>query len=260
MPSMKIVTWNVNSLRARVDRAAAWLDLHEPDVVALQETKVVDEEFPRDLFTSRGYELETFGQPTYNGVAIAARQPIEDVTRGFPGDGPDDEKRLIAATVGGFRLIDVYVVNGKEVGTPHFEKKLAWLDALIPFMEAELARDLPTVLLGDFNIAPADIDIWDADRFRDQVLCSPPERERYARLLDLGLEDLFRRFHEEAGLYSWWDYRQLAFQKRRGWRIDLLLTNPAATALAEDCFVDKDERRGSKPSDHAPVFGVFRAP
>lgn len=251
---MKIVSWNVNSIRARLERAVAWVRREAPDVLALQEVKVVDADFPREPFEELGYHVETFGQKTYNGVALLTREPVGDVVRGLPGDAADAEKRLIAGTVGGVRVVNVYVPNGREADTPPFEAKLAWLGRLHDLLADTVAADTPLLLLGDFNIAPDERDVHDVEAWRGKVHFHPREHEALARLQALGLEDLFRVHHDEAGRYSWWDYRQLAFPRNAGLRIDLILGTAAARRRAVACDIDRDERKGSKPSDHAPVW------
>lgn len=254
---MKITTWNVNSIRSRLERALAWLDRREPDVVALQETKVVDEVFPREPFEERGYHVETFGQKTYNGVALLSKHPLQDVVRGF-GDDPDEERRLIAATVEGVKVVDVYVPNGKEVESPKFPFKLGWLDRLSAFLADYASSDEPLLLLGDFNIAPEDRDVHDPDAWRGKVLFHPKEHEALAKIQDtLGLTDLFRQHEDGDGLFTWWDYRQLGFPRNAGLRIDLLLGTASLAGRCEAVLIERDERKGKKPSDHAPVTGYF---
>jgi exodeoxyribonuclease-3 len=252
---MKIVTWNVNSVRAREERVGAWLDRQEPDVLCLQETKVQDELFPREVFETRGYALELYGQKTYNGVAIASRRPLEDVRRGLSGEDEPTQRRLIEATVDGIRVINVYVPNGSEVGSEKFVYKLAWLERLRVHLGTahDPERD-PVLVLGDFNIAPEDRDVYDPDALRGKVLFHEDEHARLAELTSWGLTDVFRRFHEEDGLYSWWDYRAAMFRRGLGFRIDLLL---ATGPLVERCTaseIDREERKGNRPSDHAPVL------
>jgi exodeoxyribonuclease-3 len=251
---MKIVTWNVNSIRARLERATSWVKRHAPDVLALQEVKVVDADFPREPFEALGYHVETFGQKTYNGVALLTREPPQDVVRGFPDDAAEAERRLIAATVRGVRIVNVYVPNGREVDTPPFEGKLAWLARLRSFLDSTASSGSPLVVLGDFNIAPEDRDVHDPDAWRGQVHFHPREHAALAHIQAFGLVDLFRVHHAEAGRFSWWDYRRLAFPRNAGLRIDLILGTEKARARAVACDIDRDERKGAKPSDHAPVW------
>ncbi len=258
---MKVVTWNVNSIRTRLERAEAWLRAHEPDVLCLQEIKVVDEDFPRGVFEDLGYHVETWGQKTYNGVAILSRSPIEDVHRGLPHDGDDAQARLIAGTVDGVRIICVYVPNGKNVTSWHFAYKLDWLARLEELLTTACDKDQPLILLGDFNIAPDDRDVYDPDAWAGRVHFHPVEHAALARLTGWGLHDVFRKHHEQAGAYSWWDYRGGAFPRDRGLRIDLVLATRAMLERSKGCEIDREERKEakgqSKPSDHAPVVATF---
>ena len=255
---MKVVTFNVNSLRARAERFVLWLESRQPDVVCLQETKSKDDQFPQDLFSDRGYTVAFHGQPTYNGVAMAVREGLsmDDVMKGLPGDPDDDQARLIAATVEGLRIINVYVPNGGEVDGPRYPYKLRWLDRLRELLDQEADPSDDLVICGDFNIAIDDRDIWDADRFRDQILCSDKERAALRNLMDFGLSDLHRKFTEEV-VFTWWDYRALGFPKNKGWRIDLFLGTESAAERCSAVLVDREERKGKKPSDHAPVMANF---
>lgn len=254
---MKIATWNVNSIRSRQERAVAWLEAHRPDVLCLQEIKVVDEIFPADTFEALGYHCAVFGQKTYNGVALLSREPAADVVRGFPGDGPDAQSRLIAGTFSGVRVVNVYVPNGQSVESEKFPYKLGWLERLHETVVEAHAPEDPLLILGDFNIAPDERDLYDPEAFRGQVHFHPREHEALGRLTAWGLHDLFREHHEEAGLYSWWDYRQLGFPKNRGLRIDLVLGTQPMLERCTACDIDRQERKGKKPSDHAPVVAVF---
>ena len=251
---MKIATWNVNSIRTRLERAVAWLELRQPDVVCLQEIKCLDEQFPREPFEAAGYRVETHGQKTYNGVALLSREPAGDVVRGLPDEGDDAQARLIAGTFDGLRVINVYVPNGSSPESDKFAYKLAWLAQLEEMVARAHGPDDPVLLLGDFNIAPDDRDVYDPDAFRGQVHFHPKEHEALEGLTELGFSDLFRKFHEEAGLYSWWDYRQLGFPMNKGLRIDLMLGTQPVLDRCSDCFIDREERKGKKPSDHAPVI------
>ena len=251
---MKIATWNVNSIRTRLERALAWLERHRPDVLCVQEIKCRDEDFPREPFESMGYHVETHGQKTYNGVALLSRKPAEDVVRGLPADGADAQARLIGATFDGVRVIDVYVPNGSSVESDKFPYKLAWLEQLYEMIAGAHGPDDPVLVLGDFNIAPDERDLYDPASFRGKVHFHPKEHAALARLTDWGLADLFRKHHEEAGFYSWWDYRQLGFPMNKGLRIDLMLGTAPVFDRCTDCEIDRDERKGKKPSDHAPVI------
>jgi len=255
---VRIVTWNVNSVRSRKDRVVAWLERHGPEVVCLQETKTVDETFPAAAFADLGYQMALFGQKTYNGVAILARSPLTGVRRGLPGDGPEDQKRILAATVDGVTVINVYVPNGSEVGSEKFAYKLAWLDRLRRYLEDEFDPASPLVLCGDFNIAPADRDVHDPEEWRGKVLFHPDEHAALDRLRRWGLRDAFRLHHEEGGHYSWWDYRAAAFRRDRGLLIDHLLVTESLAARCTGVVIDREERGGEKPSDHAPVTATFR--
>lgn len=255
---MKIVSWNVNSVRSRLERITGYLDRASPDVLCMQETKVVDESFPREAFTSRGYTLEVFGQKTYNGVALASRLPLEKVVRGFPGDGEDAACRLIGADVGGLRLLNLYVPNGQAPGTDKYAHKLDWLKRLKRMLEDSYSRDEPVLLVGDFNIAPEEEDVYDPEALRGKIHFSDPEREALQDLMSWGLVDLFREFVQEGGYYTWWDYRALSFPRDKGLRIDLFLATPAARELCTGMSIHRDERKGTKPSDHVPVEGAFK--
>lgn len=249
---MKIVTWNINSLRAREDLVLDWMEAHGPDIVCLQETKVTDQEFPEDAFGDLDYDVVYFGQQTYNGVAIAAREELRDVVRGFPGAGEADDKRLIAATVAGLRIVNIYLPNGQAYGSDKYRFKLDWMDQLQTFLEQARPTD-PLVLLGDFNIAPRDVDVHDAYGTGEQLFISQAERERFERLLDWGLSDALLAFDAEPGRYTWWDYRGGAFDMNQGMRIDHLLVTAPVMARARAVWVDREARAADGPSDHAPV-------
>ncbi len=255
---MRIITWNVNSVRVRLERLLAVLERHEPDAVCLQELKCQDDAFPHEAIRDAGYHAAVWGQKTYNGVAILAREPLENVARSFAGDPVPEQSRVLSADVGGLRLVNLYVVNGKEVGTEHYDIKLAWLDALFAWLDEAHAPDQPLVLTGDFNIAPEARDVWDPKRYAGRVHFSLPERKRLNRMLDWGLCDILRLHTEEAGLYSWWDYRHGAFPRGRGLRLDLFLCTEPVARRSVSVTVDAEERRQKsgpgKPSDHAPVI------
>jgi len=250
---MKIATWNVNSIRARQERVFAWLDEHAPEVLCLQETKVVDEAFPFAELEEHGYRAVAHGQKTYNGVAILSRLPVADEARGMGDEVPDDQARLVAATVAGVRVISAYVPNGKEVGHDKYVYKLAWLERLISYLDRTCAPSSPVVLCGDFNVAPDDRDVWDPAAWEGQILCSDAERSALQKVVDWGFTDAFRLHHEERGLYSWWDYRQLAFPKGRGMRIDFAFITKPLVERCTDAVIDREARKGKQPSDHAPV-------
>jgi exodeoxyribonuclease-3 len=257
---MKLVTWNVNSIRQRLPRLLGVLARHEPDVVCLQETKVTDEDFPSGELEAAGYRSVAYGQKAHNGVAILAREPLTDVRLGFRGDPVPQEARVLAATVGDLRIVDVYVVNGKSIDDPAYEVKLSWFDALLEHLVANQDPSAPLIVTGDFNVAPADLDVHDARLWAGKNLASEPERQRIRALQAWGLGDLGRAFagSDEPGPFSYWDYRMGAFHRGWGLRIDLVFaTAPVAERLVS-VVVDRDERKPTsgegKPSDHAPVI------
>ena len=251
---MQIATWNVNSVRARLPRILPWLEEHGPDVLCLQETKVIDELFPTEPFEDLGYQIACHGQKTYNGVAILSRRGLEDVTRGMPGDGEGEEARVIAATVDDVMLLNLYVVNGREVGCDKYAHKLAWLERVRAYMAERFPAGEKVVVTGDFNITFDDRDVYDQEAWRDRILCSTPEREALGRIMDLGYTDAFRRFHEEGGLYTWWDFRTRGYQRGQGLRIDHFLLSTEALEVCTGVEVELGAREGAKPSDHAPVI------
>lgn len=250
---MRIASWNVNSIRARYDLLVAWLEEHRPDVLCLQETKVSDSEFPTETFQRQGYEIARTGQRTYNGVAIVSRLPLSDVTVGLADAGPDDDKRLIAATVAGVRVMCVYVPNGKNVDSPAYVEKLAWLRRLRETLERTVDPEREFLLCGDFNVAREERDVFDPERFRGQLLFSEPEREALEQVLSYGLSDSFRKFEQDAGHFSWWDYRAGAFARNRGARIDYAFVNEPLSKRLTRVWMDKAARAKEKPSDHVPV-------
>lgn len=259
---MKIITWNVNSLRVRLPRVLALLRRHEPDLVCLQETKVVDADFPRAELEAAGYRPETFGQKTYNGVALLARAPLQNLQRGYPGDPLPEQARVIGADCGGVRVLNLYVVNGEAVDSPKYAGKLAWLDALTRWLAASHRPEQPLLLLGDFNVAPEERDVHDPERWRGKVLFSDPERARIRSLLGWGLQDLLRLHTQEGGLYTWWDYRMGAFHRGWGLRIDLALASAPVAQRSLAVTIDREERKSSSgegnPSDHAPLIVELR--
>lgn len=249
---MKIASWNVNSLRVRLPQVLQWLETEGVDVLAIQETKLVDEKFPVTELQEAGYEVVFHGQPTYNGVAIVSRVAPSNVVKGMAGF-QDDQARVIAATVDGVRILNLYVPNGQEVGSDKYGYKLRWLDHLAGVVEAELKAHPRLVVLGDFNIAPANADVCDPEAWRGKVLFSEPERAALEKLLDLGLADSFRLFPQEDGVFSWWDYRAAGFRRNLGLRIDLILVSQALLPLCENSIVDRVPRAWERPSDHAPA-------
>lgn len=251
---MKIATWNVNSVKARRERLLAFLQREAPDVVCLQELKAVDSQFPRDDVQQAGYHVAVYGEKTYNGVAILSRTPMEDIQLGLRDAVNDPQARLISARVQGMRILSVYVPNGGEPSSEKYSYKLQWLTRLRQRVSALLASEPDLVLCGDLNIAPDDRDVAKPEQWNQTVLCLPEVRAEFRQLLLLGLEDVFRKHHEGGGLYSWWDYRMLGFAKDNGLRIDHILASPRLAALSTGARVDRDERKGKRPSDHAPVL------
>jgi exodeoxyribonuclease-3 len=252
---VRIATWNVNSLKARMERVEEWLGDARPDVLCMQETKLADGAFPALAFQALGYETAHHGEGRWNGVAILSRVGIDEVVHGFDDDDePDPEARLLWATCGGVRVASVYVPNGRALDHEHYQYKLAWLGRLRANLDRAHDPGEPLLVAGDFNIAPTDADVWDPAAFVDQTHTSAPERQALGALLDWGLSDVFRLLHQEDGLYSWWDYRAGNFHKKKGMRIDLLLgTRPVADATTFT-LIDRQARKGSSPSDHAPVL------
>jgi exodeoxyribonuclease-3 len=257
MPSWSIATWNVNSIRTRLEHVLAWTEENTPDVLCLQETKATDDQFPLEPLAERGWHVAHAGQKSYNGVALLSRRPLEDVQAGFPGDPDPSKARVLSGTLGDTRIITVYVPNGSEVDSPSYEYKLAWLEALQRWFAGESDPGRPLVILGDFNIAPDHRDVYDPERFEGRILCSDAERAALAGLLDWGLEDLFRRYQEAGGHYSWWDYRAGRFRRNLGLRIDLILATAPLAGRATDCRIDRGPRGLERPSDHTPVVATF---
>jgi exodeoxyribonuclease-3 len=258
MRRVKIATWNVNSVIARQPLVIKWLEKERPDVLCLQETKCTNEKFPREEFERLGYAIETHGQPTYNGVAIIARHPCEDVQRGFPGEGEGAHARLIAATVKGVRVVNVYVPNGQSVGSEKFKFKLEWLSNLREYLDEHCWTDDRVLICGDFNVAPEDRDVHDPDLWRGRILFSKPEKDAIDNVKEWGFTDAFRLHEERAGFYSWWDYRAGGFRRNEGLRIDHVWVSEP---LAEDCvrsWIDKEPRGWERPSDHTPVVAEFK--
>ena len=253
---IEIATWNVNSLNVRLPQVLDWLRDQQPDILALQETKLTDPGFPTLDIAEVGYRAVFAGQKTYNGVAILSRLPACEIVTDLPGLD-DPQRRVLGATIGNIRVLNLYVPNGQAVGSDKYAYKLAWLDRLAVFLETELARYPRFVMLGDFNIAPDDRDVHDPAAWAGQVLCSEPERTAFRRLLDLGLQDTFRQFSQEDRTFSWWDYRAAAFRRNLGLRIDHILASPALAAVCTACRVDKAPRSWDRPSDHAPVVAEF---
>lgn len=253
---MKIASWNVNSLKVRLPQVLEWLKLAQPEVLALQETKLTDENFPADAINDAGYKAVYSGQKTYNGVAVLARQMPKDVVTDIP-KLDDPQRRILAATVGSIRVLNLYVVNGQEVGSEKFEYKLRWLTAVKQYIMHQLKQFSHLVVLGDFNIAPEDRDVHDPELWREKILCSSAERGLLNEIIVLGLEDSLRRFEQEGGHYSWWDYRAAGFRRNLGLRIDLILASEALMKHGVAAGIDRTTRGWERPSDHAPVWAEF---
>lgn len=251
-----IATWNVNSLRVRLPQLAEWLAANPVHTIALQETKLEDAAFPHAEIEALGYHVAASGQRTYNGVAILARAPLHDVQTGIPGFD-DPQRRVLAATIDGVRVVNLYVPNGQSVGSEKYAYKLRWLAALRDWLREELARHPRLIALGDFNIAPEDRDVHDPAAWAGSVHVSEPERAALRELLALGLADSFRLFEQPPGTYSWWDYRQGAFRRNNGLRIDLLLVSDALAKACSQSVIDREPRRAERPSDHAPAIASF---
>lgn len=251
---MIVATWNVNSLTARWPRVAAWLGEVAPDVCLIQETKQTDAKFPAAALAELGYESAHYGQGQWNGVAILSRVGLEDVTRGFGDDDP--EARLVGALCGGVQFYSCYVPNGRALDDPHYTYKLAWLAKLATLLEGR-DRSRHVVVGGDFNVAPSDLDVWDPSALEGMTHVSEPERAALRALEATGVQDVTRRLHPGEQIFSWWDYRNGAFHRGWGLRIDLLLVDEALADLARASYVDRDARKGEKPSDHAPVVADF---
>ncbi|WP_410497811.1 exodeoxyribonuclease III [Chitinibacter sp. S2-10] len=254
---MKIATWNVNSLKVRLPQVLDWM-AGNPDVTALclQETKMDDPVFPQAEIEAAGFHVAFAGQKTYNGVAIIARAPIDEVVINIPGFD-DAQKRVITATVNGVRLVGAYIPNGQDLESDKYQYKLAWLDALIGWLEQEMQSHPQLALLGDYNIAPQDCDVHDIKKWEGGVLVSEPERQAFARLQALGLVDAFRQFEQPEKSFSWWDYRGFSFKKNAGLRIDHILLSPALAARCSACVIDVEPRKNERPSDHTPVIATL---
>ncbi len=258
LPPVLIATWNVNSLNARMPRVEEWITEMRPDVLCLQETKMSDAQFPGMDFQRLGYDSVHHGQGRWNGVAILSRVGIDDVVAGFDdGEAPDPDARMLWATCGGVRVVSLYVPNGREVGADHYLYKLSWLGRLRAHLDAHHSPEERLVLLGDWNIAPTDQDVWSAAAFEGSTHVTPEERDALAGVVEWGLVDTLRERYPEDGIYSYWDYRNGDFHKRRGMRIDYLLSSRSLAERAAVDLIDRNARKGSKPSDHAPVLAVY---
>lgn len=253
---MKLATWNVNSLGVRLPHVIEWIGNESPDILVMQEIKQLTEAFPAAAFSELGYHTVANGQKTYNGVAIACREPATDPVVELP-NFEDPQRRVLAASIGGVRVINLYVPNGSSVGSEKYEYKLAWLAALRDYLAVELKQNDKLVVLGDFNIAPEDRDVYDPVKWGDEILCSPAERQALRKLLELGLADVYRQFDQPAASFSWWDYRQAGFRRNAGLRIDLILAGKSMARACTGSRIDKEPRTWERPSDHAPVMAEF---
>ncbi len=254
---MKIATWNVNSITARLPLVLQWLEAAQPDVLCLQEIKIIDAKFPHEPFVQLGYSVETFGQPTYNGVAIVSRFPCQDVQRGFPDDDITAQSRLIAATVKDVRIVNIYLPNGQAVGSEKYAFKLDWMKRLRNFLDTNCEPDAQVLLCGDFNVAPEDRDVHDPKAWEGSVLVSNAERAALEEIRGWGFIDVFRLHHQEEKQFSWWDYRMMAFRRNMGLRIDHIWVTPTLAARSQAAWIDKEPRKWERPSDHTPVVAEF---
>jgi exodeoxyribonuclease III len=254
---VKVASWNVNSLKVRLEHVLAWLAREQPDVLALQETKTRDDHFPVDAFRESGYSAVFSGQAAYNGVAIVSRSPAAAVAHGIGGGYVDEEKRVLGATFGAFRIWNLYVPNGQRVDSDKYAYKLGWLTALRGLLAAELTQYPQLLVVGDFNIAPEDRDVYDPVAWAGQVLCTPAERASLAAITELGLRDTFRLFDQPPDSYSWWDYRAGMWRRNKGLRIDLMLASKQLTKVCSACRIDREPRGWDRPSDHVPVIAEF---
>lgn len=253
---MKIATWNVNSLNVRLGHVREWLGSESPDVLVLQEIKQETSKFPADAFTEANYRSLASGQKTYNGVAVISRSEAGDPVTDFPGFD-DPQRRILAVTIGGVRVVNLYVPNGNSVGSEKYEYKLRWLEALNGFLKEELGRYEQVVVLGDFNIAPADLDVYDPVKWGEDILCSPAERAALQGIQDLGFVDVFRQHAPDEKVFSWWDYRAAGFRRNAGLRIDLILASEALANRCSSSHIDREPRTWERPSDHTPVVAEF---
>jgi len=253
---VKIASWNVNSLRVRLPQVLQWVEAEKPDILGLQETKTVDEGFPREEVEEAGYRVLFSGQRTYNGVAVLSREDATDPVTDLPGLD-DPQRRVLGATIGGVRFLNLYVPNGSEVGSDKYAYKLDWLEKLHVHIQTEIGEHERFVAVGDLNIAPEDRDVHDPEAWAGEVLCSDPEREAFQRLLDAGLSDAFRLFEQEEKTWTWWDYRGGAFRRNMGLRIDHILVSDALKQACTGCRVDREPRTWERPSDHTPILAEF---
>jgi len=261
---MKIATWNINGVRARLDSLTAWLEQAQPDIVCLQEIKTVDEGFPREAIEALGYNLETHGQKGFNGVALLSKLRFDEVNRGLPGDDGDEQARFIEGVVstrsGALRVASIYLPNGNPVGTEKFSYKLSWMERLENWARQRLALEEPLIIAGDYNVIPQDIDCHDPAAWADDALFQPQSREAYRRLANLGFTDAVRAVSDDPGTYTFWDYQAGAWQKNNGIRIDHLLLSPEAANHFATAGIDRFTREWEKPSDHVPVWCETNVP
>jgi exodeoxyribonuclease-3 len=257
---VKVATWNVNSLRVRLPHVLKWLEREQPDLLALQETKIRDEEFPADTFAQYGYAVAFSGQSAYNGVAILSRAPATAVAMGLGDLYVDEQRRVLAATFGSLRLVSLYVPNGQSVDSDKYRYKLEWLAALRALLAAELERHPNLLVVGDFNIAPDDRDVHNPAAWAGKIMCSPGERAALESIYSLGLRDTFRLFPQPEKVFSWWDYRAGAFRRNQRLRIDLVLASEPLSQTCLGCRIDKEPRGWDRPSDHVPVVAEFASP
>lgn len=256
MPNLKYATWNVNSLRVRLPHLLTWLADVKPDVVALQETKTPDDAFPIEPFNEMGYEVTFSGQKAYNGVAILKREKPLEVITDFPSF-TDAQRRVLCVTIGDVHISNFYIPNGDTVTSEKYQYKLNWLKSMDDFVQAQLNKYQNLIIMGDFNIAPSDMDVYDPKAWEGKVLCTPPERSAFQRILDHGFIDCYRHINPEEKEYSWWDYRMNAFKRQMGMRIDHILASKPMAAYLKNCYIDKIPRAWERPSDHAPVIAEF---
>lgn len=254
---MKIATWNVNSINARMEHLLGWLERAEPDVVCLQETKCVDGNFPFAVLNEAGYQTAFHGEKSYNGVAILSKYDIADVQKNFPDDEADAPKRLIAATINGVRIVNTYIPNGTELWTDKFAFKLDWLQRLRRYFDETCTLDSDVLLCGDFNVAPEELDVWSVPHWEGKLHFSKPERAAMFHVKQWGFVDVFRKINGDAHEFSWWNYREGAWQRNRGLRIDHIWTSPQLADKCTDCKIDRSTRSLERPSDHAPVIAEF---
>jgi len=255
--SLSVVSWNVNSVRARLDRVTAWIDANKPDVLCLQELKVEQKAFPFDAFRERGYHVHGTFQRTYNGVGIASRVPLGAPSIGLDDGVDDTQARIVSGTIAGVRVISCYVPNGQSVGSDKYVYKLAWMKRLRAYLDRHHTPDEKLLVCGDFNVAPEERDVHDPNVWSRSTLFHPTSRDALAHVLDFGLVDTLRLHRQETGLYSWWDYRMLAFPRNLGLRIDFVFATKPLADLCREVVIDRDARKGTLPSDHAPVIARF---